>query len=146
KFVRQVGLPAPQRFIQLGKSDRSLFGRGIERVHPSPDAVVITRDEAALIWGIALGLGIGAPQVEAEIVELELTHELRFEQLTLEPGRGLVEAFKAGGVGIERGRSAARLLDRVVNIDVGPADRLLTKFGAKAQQAVHDRAIVSDDR
>ena len=75
---------------------------------------------------------------------MEFADKLRVDQLAFVPRRVLLHDIAADlvRVGTER---EARLLQRVADIEVGPAQLVLADFEPETEQAVHDDAVVGDD-
>ena len=68
------------------------------------------------------------------------------EQLALVPGRGLLEEVRAEALVVLNARGEARVLERVVNVEVGPAQLAArAELVAQADQGVGDRAVVGGD-
>jgi len=81
-----------------------------------------------------------------QIAELEFAHQLRVDQLTLEPGRILVHEVKARLAQLEAGTLfEPRGLQRVANVEVGPADRMFADVQPETKQAVHQYVVVGDE-
>jgi hypothetical protein len=106
--------------------------------------------DVPLVRAFALGVGVGAAKVDAEIVELELADELGVDQLPLEPigilldERGRQVLVLILHVAIEAG-SETPLLQRVPDVEIGPPELMLAELQSKAEQAVHDDPIVGRD-
>src|SRR3546814_9616741 len=90
--------------------------------------------ETAFIGRLALRIGIAAAQVEAETVEPELADELGVDQLAFVPGGVLFHDVAVGlvAVGAER---EPRLLERVADIEAGPAQFVIDDLEPEAEQA-----------
>ena len=90
-----------------------------------------------LIRGETLGVGIGAAQIDGEIVELEFAHELRVDQLAAELRGGVaLQQHVATHVDVVGADLNTGFLDGVVHIDVGKTDLVIAEFGPNAEQAV----------
>ncbi len=82
---------------------------------------------------------------------MELADQLGVDQLALEPIGVLLD--REGGQARDRIGDAAiepaasrGLLERVADVEVGPADAVAAELGADAEQAVDDDPIVGGDR
>ena len=162
QLVGNIRLARIQILVQLAEHDRCKAIKGVGRLpharaaHPAAvhrlrhldvQASVAGINELPLVGRIALGVGVGAAHVDRQIVDrLELAHQLRFDQLPLEPVGILLEDRVARRIVVHRRGGGAPLLQRVVDIDVGPADAVLVELIAEPEQPVHHRAIVGDQR
>ena len=151
EFVRQVDAARPQILVQIRKGDRRIAAVAAEVVDELVSGRVLIGGQVGadigkttLIGRFALRIGKGAANVDLDAIEIKFGHELRIDQLALEPRRILLQyvAVRLVAVGAE---AKPRLLERVADVKVGPAELVTAKLEAEAEQAVHDDAVVGDN-
>ena len=107
------------------------------------DAVHQAVADALLVGGVPRGAGEGRAPVDLQIAELVRAGELGVDQGALEP-LGVVVAHVRPGQFVVAGARAGFLRGRV-DVEVGPADLVLTPVEADAEQAVQHNVVLGGD-
>ena len=146
--VAEIDPAVPELFLQVRERDRGAAALAIEDVDEdvAEGIVLVVRadiSEAVFVGRLAPGLRVSAAQVHVEIAEFQLRHQLAVDQLAFVP-RGVLDELGIAVLQVVAQRMA-RLLQRVADVEVGPAEAMIAQLEPEPEQAVDQNAVVGDE-